>query len=70
MGSRVNCEIAVTHLKSKQFITAYHLLIDQAESLKKSEHVESALLYMLAAECKNRQKKDSENEIKEAGDLF
>ncbi|MBA4718108.1 MAG: response regulator [Nitrosopumilus sp.] len=70
MISKVNCEIAVTHLKNKQFITAYNLFLNQTESLKKSEQVKSALLYLLAAECKNRQRKESENEIKETGDLF
>ena len=70
MDSKVNCEIAVMHLKNKQFITAHHLFLNQAESLKKSEYVKSALMYMLAAECKTRQGKESENEIKEAGNLF
>jgi len=68
--SKVNCEIAVTHLKNKQFITAHNLFLNQAESLKKSEHLKSALIYMLAAECKIKQGKESENEIKEAGNLF
>ena len=70
MDAKTNCEVALTHLKNKQFITAYNLLLDQAESLKKSEFLKSALLYMLASECKTRQGKSSENEIKEAGDLF
>ncbi len=70
MAIKINCEIALTHLKNKQFITAYNLFLDQAESLKKSEHLKSALLYMLASECKKRQGKDFENEIKEAGNLF
>ena len=70
MDSKVNCEIAVMHLKNKQFITAHNLFLNQAESLKKSEYVKSALMYMLAAECKTRQGKESENEIKEAGNLF
>jgi len=70
LDSKVNCEIAVTHLKNKQFITAHNLFLNQAESLKKSEYVKSALMYMLAAECKTRQGKESENEIKEAGNLF
>ncbi len=70
MDSTINCEIAVTHLKNKQFITAHNLFQNQAESLKKSEYVKSALMYMLAAECKTRQGKESKNEIKEAGDLF
>ena len=70
MDPKITCEIAVTHLKSKQFITAHNLFLNQAESLKKSEYVKSALMYMLAAECKTRQGKESENEIKEAGNLF
>ncbi|MFQ5497256.1 MAG: response regulator [Nitrosopumilus sp.] len=70
MDPKVNCEIALTHLKNKQFITAYNLFLDQAESLKKSKHLKSALLYMLASECKKRQGKESENEIKEASELF
>ncbi len=70
MASKVNCEIAVTHLKNKQFITAHNLFLNQAESLKKSELLKSALMYMLAAECKARQGKESKNEIKEASNLF
>jgi len=70
LAPKISCEIAVTQLKNKQFITAHNLFLNQAESLKKSEHIKSALLYMLAAECRTRQGKESENEIKEAGDLF
>ena len=70
MDSKTNCEVALAHLKNNQFITAHNLFLNQAESLKKSEYVKSALLYMLAAECKKRQGKDSQNEIKQAGDLF
>jgi len=70
LASKVNCEIAVTHLKNKQFITAHNLFQNQAESLKKSDPVSSALLYMLSAECKSRQGKESKNEIKESGDLL
>jgi len=70
LAPKISCEIAVTQLKNKQFITAHNLFLNQAESLKKSEHIKSALLYMLAAECKTRQGKESKNEIKEAGDLF
>jgi CheY-like chemotaxis protein len=70
LDSTINCEIAVTHLKNKQFITAHNLFLNQAESLKKSEYIKSALMYMLAAECKTRHGKESENEIKEAGELF
>ena len=70
MDTKTSCEVALTHLKNKQFITAHNLFLNQAESLKKSEHLKSALLFMLAGECKTRQGKDSENEIKEASDLF
>ena len=70
LASKINCEIAVTHLKNKQFITAHNLFLNQAESIKKTDPVKSALLYMLSAECKTRHGKESKNEIKEAGDLF
>jgi len=70
LNPKINCEVAVTHLKNKQFITAHNLFLNLAESLKKSELIKSALFYMLAATCKTRQGKESENEIKEAGDLF
>jgi len=70
LDTKTSCEVALTHLKNKQFITAHNLFLDQAESLKKSELLKSALLYMLAGECRNHQGKDSENEIKEASDLF
>ena len=70
MDSKIHCEIAVTHLKNKQFITAHNLFLNQAESLKKLDSIKSALFYMLAAECKSRQGKESENEIKEASILF
>ena len=56
---------SLTHLKNKQFITAHNLFLNQAELLKKSEFLKSALLYMLTGECKTRHGKDSENEIKE-----
>lgn len=70
LDAKTNCEIALTHLKNKQFITAHNLFLNQAESMKKSEILKSALMYMLAAECKSRQGKVSENEIRSAGELF
>lgn len=70
LDAKGNCEVALTHLKNRQFISAHNLFLNQAESLKKSDHLRSALLYMLAAECKTRQGKESTNEIKEASDLF
>lgn len=70
MNTKINCEVALTHLKNKQFITAHTLFLNQAESIKKSDLIKSALLYMLAGECKNRQGKESQNEIRESGNLF
>jgi CheY-like chemotaxis protein len=62
--------VALTHLKNKQFITAHNLFLNQANSMKKTEYLKSALLYMLAAECKSRQGKESKDEIEQAGNLF
>ena len=70
MNSKTNCEVALTHLKNKQFITAHNLFLNQADAVKKTEYLKSALLYMLAAECKTRQGKESKDEIEQAGNLF
>lgn len=70
MDLKTNCEVALTHLKNKQFITAHNLLLNQAESVKKTDHLKSALLYMLASECKSRQGKESKDEITQAAHLF
>jgi CheY-like chemotaxis protein len=70
LDSKTNCEVALTHLKNKQFITAHNLLLNQANNIKKTDHLKSALLYMLAAECKTRQGKESKDEIEQAGNLF
>lgn len=70
MTSRVNYEVALAHLKNKQFLTAHNLFLNQAESMKKTEYLKSAFLYMLAAECKTRHGKESKDEIEQAGNLF
>ena len=70
MDLKTNCEVALTHLKNRQFITAHNLLLNQAESLRKTDHLKSALLYMLASECKKRQGKESKDEIEKTADLF
>jgi len=67
---KTNCEVALTHLKNNQFITAHNLLLNQAESVKKTDYLKSALLYMLASECKTRQGKESKDEITQAANLF
>lgn len=66
MDSKTNCEIALTHLKNNQFITAHNLFLTHAESLQKSELLKSALFFMLAAKCKSKQGKESKDEIKQA----
>lgn len=70
MTSKINYEVALTHLKNKQFLTAHNLFLNQAESIKKTENLKSAFLYMLAAECKTRQGKESKEEIEKACNLF
>ncbi len=70
MDTKTSCEVTLTHLKNKQFITTHTLFVGQSESLKKSELLKSTLLFMLVGECKTRQGKNSENEIKKAGNLF
>ncbi|MBI3254442.1 MAG: response regulator, partial [Nitrosarchaeum sp.] len=57
-------------MKNKQFITAHNLFLNQANSMKKTDYLKSALLYMLAAECKTRQGKESKDEIEQVGNLF
>lgn len=63
-------DLAFTHLRNNQNISAYNLFTNLAESQKKTDTIKSALLYILAGECKSRQGKDNENEILEAGKLF
>ncbi len=63
-------ELAFTHLQNNQNITAYNQFLDLAENQKKIDVLKSALLFMLAAECKSRQNKDNTNETLEAGKLF
>ncbi|CAD6514514.1 putative signal transduction response regulator, Chy-like receiver domain [metagenome] len=70
MDLKTNCEVALTHLKNRQFITAHNLLLNQAESLRKTDYLKSALLYMLASECKKRQGKESKDEIEKTAELF
>lgn len=70
MDSKQNYEIAFTHLKNNQFISAYNQFVNLADLMKKSDLLKSALLYMLAAECKTKQGKDAKEEFEKAGELF
>ena len=51
-------------------MTAHNQFLNLAEDIKKSDVLKSALLFMLAAECKQRQGKESKDEIDSAGKLF
>jgi CheY-like chemotaxis protein len=62
--------LAFTHLKNNQNISAHNLFINLAESQKKSDSVKAAILYLLAGECKTKQEKENNNELLEAGKLF
>ena len=63
-------DLAFTHLRNNQNISAYNLFTNLAESYKKSDEPKSALLYLLAAECKSRQNKDNNEEILIAANLY
>ena len=63
-------DLAFTHLKNNQNISAYNQFVNLAEKQKKSDPVKAALLYFLAAECKSKQGKENNDEIFEAGNLF
>jgi len=69
-SKRQEYDLAFTHLRNHQNIAAYNEFLNLATSQKKSEPVKSALLYILAGECKKRQGKESNDEILEAGKLF
>lgn len=65
-----NFDLALTHLRNRQNMAAYNQFTIIAESLKKTDSIKAALSYVLAAECKIRQNKDSSDEITEAGKLY
>lgn len=51
-------------------MAAYNQFSSVAESLKKTDSIKAALSYVLAAECRIRQNKDSSTEISAAGKLY
>jgi len=65
-----NFDLALTHLRNRQNMAAYNQFITIAESIKNTDFIKAALSYVLAAECKIRQNKDSSDEITEAGKLY
>src|SRR3989304_3795047 len=67
---KLDYDLAFTHLQNNQNITAYNLFLNLAENQKKIDTLKSAVLFILAGECKHRQNKDNANEILEAGKSF
>ncbi|HEY8109297.1 MAG TPA: response regulator [Candidatus Nitrosotenuis sp.] len=65
-----NFDLALTHLRNRQNMSAYNQFILIAESIKATDSIKAALSYVLAAECKIRQNKDTGDEITEAGKLY
>ncbi len=63
-------DLAFTHLRSRQPISAYNLFLKAAEKEKKLDGLRTALLYILAAECKTRQGKDNHDEFTEAAKQY
>jgi len=63
-------DLAFTNFKNNQNITAHNLFTDLAETQKKTDKVKAALFFLLAAECKSKQKKNNNHEVLEAGKLF
>ncbi len=63
-------DLAFTHLRNDQNISAHNLFLNLAESKKKSDSVRAAILYLLAGECKRKQDKENKNEMLEAAKLF
>lgn len=63
-------DLALTHLRNNQNMSAYNMFTEIAESIKNSDPIKAALSYILASECRIRQKKDATNEATEAGKLF
>lgn len=65
-----NYDLAFTHFKSNQLISAYNLFLNLAEEMKKNDELKAAILYYLAGECKSKQDKDNTDEMFAAGNLF
>ena len=59
-------DLAFTHLRNNQHISAYNLFLKLAEKESKCDNLRSALLYFLAAECKTRGGKNNHDEFNEA----
>jgi len=69
-GTKIDSALAFIHLQNHQNISAYNEFTNLADSHKKTDPVKSALLQILAAECRKQQGKDNNDEFLEAGKLF
>ena len=63
-------ELAFTHLKNNQNLSAYNFFTNLAETQKKGDRIKAALFYILAGECKSKQGKPNGKELLQAGKLF
>lgn len=63
-------ELAFTYLKNKQSISAYNLFLELAEKESKNASFRAGLFFMLAAECKVQQGKESYDEFLKAGKFY
>ena len=63
-------DLAFTHLRNNQNISAHNLFLNLAESQKKSDGARAAILYLLAGECKSKQGKENSSELLDAGKSF
>jgi len=63
-------DLAFTHLRNNQHISAYNLFLKLAEKESKSDNLRSALLYFLAAESKTRGGKNNHDEFNEAAKQY
>lgn len=70
VAKKPDFDLALTNMRNNQNMAAYTMLTEIAESIKKSDPVKAALSYLLASECRIRQKKDASAESTEAGNLF
>ncbi len=63
-------DLARTYLRNKQTASAHNLFLELAEKEKKNKSFLAGLFFILAAECKIQQGKDSYDEILNAGKSY
>lgn len=63
-------DLACTYLKNKQTTSAHSIFLDLAQKEQKVNDARAGLFFMLAAECRSQQGKDSRDEILQAGNFY